>query len=143
MQGTHRLIQIKRLEVDTINDFPFPPPACDNMPASTMENLEDILNIGNDTNGLDVRNVNNLDVLTINHLPYNPKPSLSDVLSHGNDVEEIDILNVKNIDLVSINNVPYIPFKVVETGIQSNTVYPRHTLGRPISRPNVYRWIEF
>ena len=132
MQGTHRLIQIKRLEVDTINDFPFPPPACDNIPASTMENLEDILSNGNDANGLDIRNVNNLDVLTINHLPYNPKPSLSDVLSHGNDADSIDILNVKNIDVVSINNVPYIPFKVVEIGIQSNTVYPEST-GYPMT----------
>ena len=69
MQGTHRLIQIKRLEVDTINDFPFPPPASDYMPTSTIENLEDILSNGNDANGLDIRNVNNLEVSTINHLP--------------------------------------------------------------------------
>jgi len=83
------------------------------------ETLEDVLTAGDDANGLDITNLNNLDVLTINGSAYPPvvgSDTLSQVLVAGNsagatdiDMNSNDILQVNNIDLTTINSLAYPP----------------------------------
>jgi hypothetical protein len=108
LQGTNEVINIRRLQVSSINGQPF------NMGSgiSTPYPLEAVLNEGNDADQLSIKNVNNLDVMnldcfSINNIPYNGLPSLSDILENGIDAEDYSIANVNNLDVLTINNTLY------------------------------------
>jgi hypothetical protein len=100
LQNTNQVININRLKVKTLNDAPFPP-------SQTTPTLETVLMEGGNSGGLSITNLNNVDVVSINKVPFNGSPTLSDVLTNGNDGGSLSITHLNNVDVVSINKVPF------------------------------------
>ena len=83
------------------------------IPAPGVSNLNDTLIAGDNAGGLDITNLNNINLTTINGGAYPIPvvvPTLGGVLASGNDGGGLDITNVNNLDTTSINNIAYLPY---------------------------------
>jgi len=94
-------------------------------PPSGDQDLTSVLTIGNNAGGLNITNLNDLGVSTINgsvYPPVIPTDTLTSVLIAGNsagasniNMNNNDILNVDNINLTTINNSAYPPVIPTDT----------------------------
>lgn len=115
-------------DLATINGVAYPP--------TSTANITDILNNGNNASGLNLTNLNNLDVITINSTPYPPSqsvPILSSVLASGDDAGFLNIINLTNLNTISINGTPYPPYPIAPYGLTQTLAYSNDGNGQSIT----------
>ena len=109
----------------------------------TSHNLTSVLTAGDDAGGLDITNLNNLGVLTINGSVFPPvvaDNTLTEVLTAGNDGGALSITNLNDVALATINGNIYPPVVADNTltvaDNNTNAVfYPTFVDGAGASKP--------
>ena len=79
----------------------------DALPPPTADNLTAVLTAGDNAGGLNITNLNNLQVSTINSLPYPPTPTadnLTAVLTAGDDAGGLNITNLNQLTTTGTTN---------------------------------------
>jgi len=82
------------------------------------QNLTSVLTAGDDAGGLDITNLNNIDLTTINGSAYPPvvaSDTLQDVLTAGDDAGGLDIFNLNDLSVITINGSAYPPVVASDT----------------------------
>ena len=90
----------------------------------TTHDLTEVLTAGDDAGGLDITNLNNINLTTINGAAYPPPaviPTLGGVLGSGNDGLGQSITNINDVALTTINGAAYPPPAPVN--VFNNVVY--------------------
>ena len=118
-------------DLATINGVAYPQPS--------SANITDILTNGNNAGGLNITNLNNVDLTTINNAPYPPSystPDLNSVLGAGNSANSQNITSVNNLDVYSINGTPYPPYPFAPYGLYETLSYNNNAGGLSMTNIN-------